>query len=214
MELTTLQTQKIENYLDNKGIYYVDIRIEILDHLVTDIEFQLKNDVSFEKAFSESTMKWNSSLVDTSSYHIGYVYSKPKFVIEKLKTLIKWHNFKIMGVLTLFIMIRPFIRPTPLISAELINKTLGYLIYFQSLLLLIGYAIILKSKIKTSYRFIYQSQILGYLFIPLVFTISPAAKNGNLDAAIFMFFSMSIFVFILGIKVFRKHLEFVKMNIA
>jgi hypothetical protein len=38
MELTKEQVHYIENRLENEGIKYWDIRIEMLDHVVSDVE--------------------------------------------------------------------------------------------------------------------------------------------------------------------------------
>ena len=38
MKLNKDQIQQVEDYLNQKGLKYVDIRYEIFDHMVTDIE--------------------------------------------------------------------------------------------------------------------------------------------------------------------------------
>ena len=38
MELTEQQLQRVEHYLDVKHITYIDLRMEVLDHIVSDIE--------------------------------------------------------------------------------------------------------------------------------------------------------------------------------
>ena len=54
MELTEKQIQFIENRLENDGIKYWDIRIEMLDHVVTDVENKLENGEKFKTAVQES----------------------------------------------------------------------------------------------------------------------------------------------------------------
>lgn len=52
MELTKQQIQFIDNRLENEGVKYWDIRIEMLDHVVSDIEQKLKSENS-EYEFKE-----------------------------------------------------------------------------------------------------------------------------------------------------------------
>ena len=54
MELTEKQIQFIENRLENDGVKYWDIRIEMLDHVVTDVENKLENGEKFKAAVQDS----------------------------------------------------------------------------------------------------------------------------------------------------------------
>ena len=54
MELTTKQIQYIENRLKNEEVKYWDIRIEMLDHIVTDVEHQLQKGEKFNTAVQNS----------------------------------------------------------------------------------------------------------------------------------------------------------------
>ena len=48
MQLTTKQIQEIDNRLKRNGIVYWDIRIEMLDHVVTDVENRLEKGEKLE----------------------------------------------------------------------------------------------------------------------------------------------------------------------
>ncbi len=215
MELTTLQIQRVENYLKHKGIYYEDIKIEILDHLLSDIEDQMHNKISFEDAFYNSTRKWDSLLIYSSSFHTGYAYSKPKFVIEKLKTFVKYNNYKIFSITILLILgikLNKFEIAVP--HASIVSTIVNGWFIFCSAAIIISYIFILLKKVKTSYRFVFETQILGYLFFPLFMRGSNFLKNGNADLFDLSMILYSIVIVHFAIKVFRKHLEFIKTNIA
>lgn len=64
MELTKEQIQFIDHRLENDGIKYWDIRIEMLDHVVSDVEIQLEKGKDFKKAVQNSfiSLGWNGSL--------------------------------------------------------------------------------------------------------------------------------------------------------
>ncbi|WP_170063268.1 hypothetical protein [Polaribacter porphyrae] len=51
MEITKEQIQQVENYLDKKGLHYVDVRLEILDHIILDIEAEMNQETNFNDAF-------------------------------------------------------------------------------------------------------------------------------------------------------------------
>ena len=63
MELTKEQIQYIENRLENEGVKYWDIRIEMLDHIVTDVENQMQKSEKFNIAVQNSfiDLGWKNS---------------------------------------------------------------------------------------------------------------------------------------------------------
>ncbi len=77
MELTKAQVTEIEEYLKSKGVKYWDIRIEMLDHIATDIEQQMELGNSFEKA-KENTLK-----------NLGWQHSLDNFVWQRMQTINK-----------------------------------------------------------------------------------------------------------------------------
>ena len=50
MELSKEKIQYIENRLKNEGVKYWDIRIEMLDHIVSDVEHQMQKGEKFNIA--------------------------------------------------------------------------------------------------------------------------------------------------------------------
>jgi len=51
MKLTKTQIDYIENQLIKNGVKYWDIRIELLDHVVSDVENSLENQEDFKKQY-------------------------------------------------------------------------------------------------------------------------------------------------------------------
>jgi len=90
MELTTQQLQRVEHYLNVKEITYIDIRTEVFDHIVSDIETKMETEkLDFETVFYNVTDKWNVHLKQTSSCFFGRIFSVPKIVLDKAKKYIK-----------------------------------------------------------------------------------------------------------------------------
>ena len=60
MKLNKEQLQEIETYLTNKDVEYIDLHLEVLDHISSDIE-NLMEKISFEEAFEKVKNKWNKN---------------------------------------------------------------------------------------------------------------------------------------------------------
>jgi hypothetical protein len=60
MELTKEQIQRIDKYLDVKGVKFIDFRIEIFDHIISQIEQKLEvENTDFETVFYQVTNELN-----------------------------------------------------------------------------------------------------------------------------------------------------------
>ena len=83
MELTTQQIHQIETYLQKRKVDFIDLRVEILDHMISDIESLLQKNYSFENAFKITTLKWEKHFTERSSFYFGMLYSESKIVVNK-----------------------------------------------------------------------------------------------------------------------------------
>lgn len=91
MELSKEQIQSIENRLEKNGLKYWDIRIEILDHLVSDIENRMENAESYKSALenglSYMNLTGNLEALNQSKYvSIGKIVRKQ--YLKKIKDLL------------------------------------------------------------------------------------------------------------------------------
>lgn len=91
MKLTKEDVQFIDNYLKKGGIKYWDVRLEMVDHLVSDIE-NYKGAADFETAFNHSLVNagWDKNLeaVNTQSWKsTNKIYRKMHFdeILKLLK---------------------------------------------------------------------------------------------------------------------------------
>ncbi|MFT6066363.1 MAG: hypothetical protein ACJAQX_002245, partial [Polaribacter sp.] len=67
MELSKEQIQQVENYLNSKNITYIDLRTEVLDHIVSEIEDKIiENEVTFHHAFAIAKQNWNPKLEEAT----------------------------------------------------------------------------------------------------------------------------------------------------
>jgi len=84
IKFTKEELEQVDRYLDIKELFYVDLRHEILDHMLLDIEHEMIYEkVSFEEAFKKSCDKWKGSFYRESSYWLGVSFNGPRIFIDK-----------------------------------------------------------------------------------------------------------------------------------
>ena len=166
MELTKDQTRKIERFLNNNNITYVDIRLETYDHIVTDIEEKIETqNMSFDNAFSTVTNSWKRHIKETSSFYFGMHYDAPKMVIEKAKKSFKKFYFLYMLAYFFPLVFIQYLKVPFVIDA--VNtifpliQIIGVCATFFFIFLMIKKW---KSKEKTTYSFILRTQTASLAF--------------------------------------------------
>ena len=210
MELTTQQLQRVEHYLDKKNITYIDVRFEVLDHIVSDIETKMtKENLDFETVFYNVTEKWNTQLKETTSMFFGLGFSAPKLVIQKAKK-VYWKQY----VLLFTSYFLPFILLTHF-NFKIQNPTeFNFFIILKGILIVsfVSFMFLLltkNNKIKTTYGFILKSQglgaVTGLIVLLMFFTrlkVLDGISVGMFCSFIFMTFSYFLF--------YKKHQEAIK----
>lgn len=70
MKLTKAQIKYIDNYLKNKGIVFWDVRLEMVDHLVSDME-SYEDSADFDSRFKQSLINanWPNTLKKVNQEH-------------------------------------------------------------------------------------------------------------------------------------------------
>lgn len=85
MKLTTEQINQIDTFLERNDVKYLDIKLELLDHIASQIEALMsEQNRSFEEASIEITTHWRPRFSSSTSFLIGLIYSFPKIVLDRL----------------------------------------------------------------------------------------------------------------------------------
>jgi len=160
MELSNEQTDRIRNYLRAKKGNYLDLEIEVLDHIVSNIEILIKErELPFETAFTMVTKKWNRHFRKTSSFYFGITYTAPKMVIDKAKENFKKHYF--MMLIAYFIPLIIFEQMNHQFSGDFqlyFNDAFQFLVLLSTLYIIYVQSINFKNNRKTTYSFIIKTQ--------------------------------------------------------
>ena len=88
MKMNQNTLNQVREYLNKKEVSYLDVYHEILDHLLSDLEYQLANKKSFEEAFSIIKIKWDKLLEPDVSIFLGFIYSKPNNLAKFMSVII------------------------------------------------------------------------------------------------------------------------------
>ena len=90
MKLTESHIQEIDNRLKKDGVKYWDIRIEMLDHVVTDVENRLENGEELEKAITNSfiALGWKGNLKHLNRK--GWQNTNDKYRREHFKGILNY----------------------------------------------------------------------------------------------------------------------------
>ncbi|MGJ8760167.1 MAG: hypothetical protein ACSHXA_06455 [Polaribacter sp.] len=209
MELTTQQLQRVEHYLDKKNITYIDVRFEVLDHIVSDIETKMEDKkLDFETVFYTVMDKWNIHLKQTSSWLYGIAYSAPKIVMKKVNNNFrKWFLIS-NSLMILLSMIESRIDLSVSEGTQLFLTNSLVIINIISFFILVFFMTKnSKTKEKTSYSFILKTQSLGGLiaFFAIIF-------SGIIEGItpIYSFTFMSIAITYIYSHFLKKHKEAIK----
>lgn len=210
-KISTENIKEIERFLDKHKIKYIDIRLEILDHIICDIEENyLSVGISFEEAFPSATKKWEHHFTQTSSFLFGLAYTEPKIVIEKAKHIYKpiWLSTIVFFLIYYLLFFRLIIN-VPSIYVESVK--LSMLLLF-GLITVLGFILMRKhliSKEKTIYSFILKTQTLNIIIWP-VFSLILILAGLDILHTLSSFVFMHMFMVLVYLYFIRKHLKTLK----
>jgi hypothetical protein len=230
MKLSLEQITYIDDYLKHHKVKYWDIRIELLDHIVTTVEEKLTKGISFDDAMIEvhksfgnkMTMFWNSGIeYGIFANGLGYknlIQDKRIEINNKYRKLVNkeiisfFKSFKKVSVL-LVLFILEFLISINTSSATF--KTINIILFHIPILVFIGYSFrkyMMKRK-SIHMQYSMSSVIILFLILQITFQfINPEGifKVSEQTQAIILIIVIPLnFVFIYcGFEVYRKAEKF------
>lgn len=213
MELTKEQIEIVESYLQKRKIDYLDLKVEILDHMILDIESFLDKDYAFENAFKITILKWEKHFNTRTSFYLGNWYSESKIVVDKAVKEFKPFYFLYLAAYFLPII---FLKNVSIHFDEneivVINQ-----IFYSLAFLSLGYVafIFFKttfSRQKTTYRFILKTQYTGgVIFLVMILFLGGLINDQGEMSAPFTGFAFAGFsVTFICHYFYKKHQAVIK----
>jgi hypothetical protein len=212
MEITKQQLQRVTHYLNVKGITYIDLRMEVFDHIVSDIEAKMMDEkLDFETAFYKITVTWNKHLIKESSLYFGLTYSLPKIVLDKAKKVYKkWFFLSVLAYLIPYILLDQ-LKIT--FSQNAINDLNVFLQILTVCTLMVFFGLLIikyKEKNKTSFSFILKTLSWNFFIGFIVLFYLNFSVQDDLQSFPISFLAAFIFITYSYFHFYKKHLEAVK----
>ncbi|MAD97462.1 MAG: hypothetical protein CMB99_09075 [Flavobacteriaceae bacterium] len=159
IELTKEQIQKIEDFLDLKGFHYIDLRFEILDHMISDIEERMRNNVSYESALAMTKIRWEKHLRKKNSFYFGIQNYDFSIVLNKAIKLFRPFFFLYMSLYIIpMVTLNYFKLVIPEEIVTMSNQILQILAVFATLYIVWTAVKLSRKQLKTTYSFIMKTQ--------------------------------------------------------
>ncbi|SHM89235.1 hypothetical protein [Flavobacterium xinjiangense] len=219
MKLTNQQLTIITETLVLNGVVYDDIKLELIDHIASEIEAETSNNAKpFEIILKEVFEKWKLQLRPAShNLWLGSGFSAPKIILDKLANDKKRELFAGAIIICLFTVAILSINnklqsPLVLLGIVFFIKTVSLV---GALLMLSGKLFLLKSKIKSTYLFRFNKSFYLILFYGVLigiglFPILPSSKNIEIKAISLIVTLTYLFLIYVNLKLFYKHFQFEK----
>ena len=214
MELTTEQLQHVENYLYHKRFDFIDLKVEVLDHMISDIESLLTKNYSFENAFKITVLKWEKHFRETSSFFFGFQYSDSKIVVKNAVKMFKPFYFLYLTAYLLPVII---LKSFSFVFSKNTQDFLSEFLFFASLIALLYMLFIIvktiQTKVKTTYRFILKTQYLAVIFLIIPLLLGNHFNDqGELNPVFTGLLSGGFAVTYICHHFYKKHLEAIKKH--
>lgn len=212
MELTTKQIAIIENYLKNRKVDYIDLKLEILDHMISDIEQLLSKNHSFENALKMTTIKWERHFEQRSSFYLGMLYSESKIVVNKAVKEFRPLYFLYFGAyflpLILFKNVEIQFQKNTVFLINQITLSIAFLCLSYVLYIFFKTTF---SRQKSTYRFILKTQYFGAIFLVIILLLGDLFQdNGMLNPAFTGFTFAGFAVTYICHYFYKKHLAVIQ----
>ncbi|WKB82852.1 hypothetical protein QYR09_07390 [Cellulophaga lytica] len=156
MKLTAKEIRHIDEVLIERGLDYIDLKYEILDHMANGIEALMVNeDLSFEEAFSKELKNWEHEFKPYSHFLFGYTEVGPRIVIKRCVNLIKQMYLKsIIGGLLIAFGLLCFFKLIPTgLYIDGVSFIAGFVYTISTLVALYFLYIAAKFQIKSTYQY-------------------------------------------------------------
>ena len=214
MKLTAEQIECINQTLIEKGIKYDDIKLEVLDHIATEVQVLMdENTLSFDENFKLVLDKWSEELKPSSSFFTGLGVSYPTIILNKRLLLVKKQI--LFGFLLSITGLLVFMSLIELYDSKIIiyNYQVGarYVFVVGYVLLIFNTIRIWRSKLNTSFYMNHKTRLSMY--IPMIYpfcfinTTPMLLHNQVLFVVISTFM---LFHLLLSSQLALKHFQFEK----
>jgi hypothetical protein len=216
MKLTAPQIALIDETLVLNGLTYYDIKLEVMDHIASEIEVLMEeNMLTFEENLRLVLKKWEQQLTPSFSGFIGF--TNPKIMTVKCHKIVKRLFMTVIPIslfttLLLILFVRHSSYEAILINSQTILKSF---ILFEFCLVILAWGSVFKSKHQTTYSYLIKKKSFGLMVFLLLLGIGAFPVRLNHSDAKIAFVSVFFGIFYvlitgLYLQLVYKHFQFEK----
>ena len=217
MKLTTEQITVIDETLVLNGLIYDDIKLEVTDHIATEIEVKMEeSSISFDDALYQVLLNWKEQLKPSSLnfWITRNGFYGPRIVVDKFASFYKSKFFITALIPIPFAIIsvfsfRFFNQET---AIRIFRNSIRILYLFEVLFISLGWILIWKSKTITTFSYFFKKNSYLIYFMPLAIVLgfwpNDLIENDLAIQSVFTYF-LIVFVpfFMMDIMMVFKHLR-------
>jgi hypothetical protein len=185
MKLSAEQIQIVEDTLDLNGLVYDDIKLEVLDHIASEIENKMSlESLSFDETLKVVFENWKNQLRPTLYSHLLGKMIGPKILMDKMAHSVKKELIIILSLVFLFTSVLMFVNSDISNNFFLMNvENVTTYLSIIGLFLLMGSKVYLtRSTIKTSYEFRFNRVFFFNLFYAIIRSFGAFPSVSTTDA--------------------------------
>jgi hypothetical protein len=220
MKLTASQIAQIEETLALNQVVFEDIKLELTDHIASDIEVVLsQEEIPFEEAMVIVFEKWSPQLRPSTSFWTPNNLRLPrillnKYIVEYKKQFVTGSIIALVAAILLTLVTQSSHNNFFL---ERLTVTLQTVYCVEIILIISSKFVVWKSKIHTFNSFVFQKQtsilfLICTLIVPVVLVPNLLSEplDFKLSLARFFMFLTYIVWFIMHLRLAINHFKFVQ----
>ncbi len=214
MKLTTQQIAKIDETLVYCGIIYDDIKLELIDHIASEVEVEMQtNQTTFSEAFNNVFDRWKIDFKRTRAFFSLNTFY-PKIARNKFSNQVKLELISIIAISSLlFISFQLLPNSASRLNFVFWIKKMFFYSYFVAVILMLALKFLnKKTTISSTYKHMFDARfpaIIVWLSIALNDSLPNDITNQNLFVLTIGLFFMYLFSTIyLGFKHFQFQRKF------
>ncbi|TDE04325.1 hypothetical protein [Flavobacterium sandaracinum] len=206
MKLTEEHIAHIEETLVLNGLYFEDLKLEVTDHIASEIEILMEeNTLPFEENFKLVLDKWKPQLQPSFSFLIGF--ANPKIMTTKCHELIKNKLLIVICIASfttslVLLLTRNLEFLAFILEIQQVFKTFIFVVFC---LVLSIWGLLSLSKRQTSFSYLIKKKSIG-LFI-FLFMIGIGLFPAQLNHTDFKISFVTIFISIIYVLLAGMYLQ-------
>lgn len=199
MKITASQIEKIEETLLLNGIIYEDIKLELTDHIASEIEFKMtENLIEFEIALKEAFENWQEELKPkTYGFLLGNNYTGAKIYMDRALKFTR-NEYKWLFILVIILLVVKAFDFDITFTEEEANSTRIIIKIVLGIVFSITlYARIILKKFKTTFSEIFKKRFnlsIVYFIAFMVGAFPILPSYGNEEGQIIPLYFLMIYM--------------------